>query len=75
MWNSIVYMQQIKVIIFYYIHHRTGQGRFIRRVIKQRISRYLYFVIKYIGYKTIEPYGLLVSNKMNHMTFLSKGLS
>ncbi len=70
MRNGIMHMQQVKIIIFDHIHHCTGQCGFVRRIIKQRISRHLHFVVKNIGNKSIQPYRLLVSNKMHLVAFL-----
>ena len=75
MGNGIMNMQEVEVVIFYHVHHRTCQRCFVGREIKQGIGRHLYFVVKYIGNKTIQPYRLLVSDKMHMMAFLRKRLA
>src|SRR5688572_10835546 len=49
MRNSIMYMEQVQLIILNNIHHGAREGCFIGWVIKQRVSRDLHFVIKNIG--------------------------
>ena len=67
-----MHMQQIEIVIHNYIYHITCKCYFVWRIIKQRICRHTHFVIKNIGIKHIEPHRLLVSNKVNVMTFIGK---
>src|SRR6218665_432012 len=75
MRNGIMHMKQLKIVILDHINHCTRQSGLIRRIIEQWISGYLYLVIKNIRNKTIQPYRLLVSNKMHQVSFLGKRLT
>src|SRR6188768_3725766 len=75
MGNGIMYVQKLYVVIQYNIHHGTGQCGFIRGIIKKRISRHPYFVIKYVGMKATEAHGLLVGNEMYIVPLISQCLA
>ncbi|MNL16260.1 hypothetical protein D3C87_1372920 [compost metagenome] len=75
MWNGIMYMQDIQFFKTDYIYELTGQGRFVRRVIEQRIVAYRYFMIKQVGREKVEPGRLTVGNKMYLMAFIGQCLA
>ena len=75
MWYGIVNMQELHIVINNHIYHCAGQSSFIRGIIEQRISRYSYFMIKNVCMKSIQAYGLLVSNEMYVVAFICQGLA
>src|SRR6187549_3870042 len=75
MRNRVMHMQEVKVIVSDHIHHCTCKCGFIRRIIKQRVSWYLYLVVINIRYKPVQPDRLLVRYEMHMVILLRKGLA
>src|SRR6185369_7620248 len=73
--NGIMRVKEIYILISDHIYHRTCQCRLVRGVIKQRITRNPYFVIKNIRTKAVQPDGLLIGDEMNFVAFIGKSLT
>ena len=69
--NSIMYVQYIYVISFYYIYHFRRERQLIGLIMKQRIFLYVYLVKVNIHLQKIQPHRITISNKMYLMPFAS----
>src|SRR5687768_4886654 len=75
MGDCIVHMQQVDLVVNYYIDHCTGQGSFIWGIIEEGICRYTNFVIKNICVEFAESYRLLVGYEVYQVPLISQSLS
>ena len=72
MGNGIVHMQQVYVVVLYYIYQGAGKGCFVGREIKQWVSGHPHFMEKNIGTEPSQSHRLLVGNEMYNMPFVGQ---
>ena len=65
MRNRVVHVQQVEIVILGHLRHPRCQRHAIRRVLKQRVIRYLHFVIVDAWRSGIQPNRIRVGDEMD----------
>ena len=68
-------VQHVKLFVLGNVHHLAGQGRLVRRKLKQRIGGNVNLVIKEVFVEEIEPNRLIISNEVDAVPALGQGFA
>ncbi len=70
MRNRIVHVQKIESVKLRHFRHARGQRQIVRRIVEQRITGDVHFVIVNVGMQFGQPDGLGVGNEMDFVPAL-----